>query len=84
MFSSLILTKVSQSNVESLCNSHPVSNRPYIGDRTSSKIDTVPYDCKDALKPVSAVDIQNYEKLEKLSPIFSEKDIIRKAMQNKF
>ena len=46
------------------------------------------FDCEDTLKPQSAVDIQrffqNSEKLKFISPLFSDLNVIRKAIQNKF
>jgi hypothetical protein len=46
------------------------------------------FDCDNALKPQSAVDIQFYfqnsENLKFISPLFSDINVIRKAIQNKF
>jgi hypothetical protein len=46
------------------------------------------FDCFDTLKPQSAVDIQRFfqtsENLKFMSPLFSDINVIRKAIQNKF
>jgi hypothetical protein len=46
------------------------------------------FDCDDTLKPQSAVDIQrffqNSENLKSISPLFSDINVIRRAIQNKF
>ena len=46
------------------------------------------FDCEDVAKPQSAVDIQrffqNSEKLKHISPLFTDINKIRKAVQNKF